>query len=96
MSRRTEPVRSLPSLLLPDDEVRISTKGQVTIPQRIREELGLLPETEVEFTVVDGGVLLRKMAGGRARGRSLVEHMRGRARCGMTTDEIMALTRGED
>ncbi|CAA9308944.1 MAG: hypothetical protein AVDCRST_MAG68-1145 [uncultured Gemmatimonadetes bacterium] len=75
--------------------MKISTKGQVTIPQNIREELGLLPDTEVEFTVVDGGVLLRKALGRHSRGRSLVEHMRGRAKGGMTTDEIMALTRGE-
>jgi AbrB family looped-hinge helix DNA binding protein len=76
--------------------MKVSTKGQVTIPQNIREELGLLPDTEVEFTVVDDGVLLRKAPGRHTRGRSLVDHMRGRARGGMSTDEIMALTRGED
>jgi AbrB family looped-hinge helix DNA binding protein len=34
--------------------MRITTKGQVTIPQEIREELGLLPNTEVTFEIVDG------------------------------------------
>lgn len=76
--------------------MKISTKGQVTIPQSIREELGLLPDTEVEFKVVEDGVLLRKVAGRGSRGRGLVDHMRGRARGGLSTDEIMALTRGDD
>lgn len=76
--------------------MRISTKGQVTIPQAIREKLGLLPETEVEFTMMDDAVILRKVSGRKSRGRTLVEHMRGRARGGMTTDEIMALTRGDE
>jgi AbrB family looped-hinge helix DNA binding protein len=77
-------------------DVKITTKGQVTIPQHIRERLGLLPNTEVEFEIRDDVVLLRKARGGRRRGRTLVARMRGRADTGLTTDEIMALTRGED
>jgi AbrB family looped-hinge helix DNA binding protein len=79
--------------------VRISTKGQVTIPQEIRDRLGLLPYTEVQFEVVGDAVQLRKVepadeAG--ARGRAVLAALRGSARNGgMTTDEIMALTRGE-
>ncbi|CAN5720789.1 AbrB/MazE/SpoVT family DNA-binding domain-containing protein [soil metagenome] len=67
--------------------MKITTKGQVTIPQFIREELGLLPHTEVEFEIQDGAVLLKKAHG--------IEHLRGRADAGLSTDEIMALTRGE-
>lgn len=75
--------------------MKITTKGRVTIPQFIREELGLLPHTEVEFEIQDGAVLLKKAQGSRRRGRALIEHMRGRANAGLNTDEIMALTRGE-
>jgi AbrB family looped-hinge helix DNA binding protein len=77
--------------------VRITTKGQVTIPQEIREKLGLLPDTEVEFTIDGDGVRVTKARrpGARSRGRAIVEHMRGRGDSGMTTDEIMRLTRGE-
>jgi AbrB family looped-hinge helix DNA binding protein len=79
--------------------MRITTKGQVTIPLEIRERLGLLPHTEVEFYVKGNGVMLTKAEGHR-RGRQLVEHMRGRGTVRMSTDEILALTRegaeGED
>ena len=72
--------------------MKITTKGQVTIPIEIREELGLLPHTEVRFDVVDGEVRMRKVENGR-RGRQLIERMRGRADAGMSTEEILALTR---
>ena len=75
--------------------MKITTKGQVTIPQDIRDALGLLPHTEVEFEIVDDWVRLKK-AGGRRRGDAIVAHMRGRATTRMSTDEILALTRDED
>jgi AbrB family looped-hinge helix DNA binding protein len=76
--------------------MRITSKGQVTIPMDIREKLGLLPNTEVEFTIDRDGVRITKAArsGGRSRGREIVEHMRGRGTGTMTTDQIMKLTRG--
>jgi len=74
--------------------VRITSKGQVTIPQDIREQLGLLPHTEVDFEVQEDGVLLRKAAGRRPRGRAVVDHLRGRGDVAMSTEEILALTRG--
>jgi AbrB family looped-hinge helix DNA binding protein len=77
-------------------DVKITTKGQVTIPVEIRERLGLLPHTEVEFEIAGDAVLLRKLRGGRRRGRRIVERLRGRADRGMTTDEILALTRDTD
>lgn len=74
--------------------MKITTKGQVTVPQHIRERLGLLPHTEVEWELRDGVAVLQKAGrGGGRRGRSLVEHMRGRGTVRMSTDEIMALTR---
>ena len=75
--------------------MRITSKGQVTIPADIREKAGLLPETEVEFALERGRVVLRKIPGKSGRGHRLVEAMRGRGTVKMTTDEIMALTRGE-
>jgi AbrB family looped-hinge helix DNA binding protein len=76
--------------------MRITSKGQVTIPVEIREQLGLLPETEVEFRVDGNAVRLVKLAGrkGRGRGESVVARLRGAANVRMTTDQILALTRG--
>jgi AbrB family looped-hinge helix DNA binding protein len=78
--------------------MRVTSKGQVTIPVEIRERLGLLPNSEVEFEVEGNAVRIRKARGRRAssRGRSLVQHLKGKATSGMTTEEIMALTRAED
>lgn len=75
--------------------MRLTSKGQVTIPIEVRERLGLLPGTVVEFRVTRDAVEIRKAKTGQTRGRDLVQAMRGRADAGMTTDEIMALTRGE-
>ena len=76
--------------------MRITSKGQVTIPVEIRDRLGLLPNSEVDFEVEGNTVRIRKARGRRPRasGRSIVEHLRGKATTGMTTDEIMALTCG--
>lgn len=73
--------------------MRLTVKGQVTIPQNIREKLGLMANTEVEIDVVGDSVRIRKAAR-QTRGRRLVDHIRGTATRRMTTDEIMALTRG--
>ncbi len=77
--------------------MRISTKGQVTIPHDIRQKLGLLPNTEVEFRViVDAVQIVKSRHQEKNRGRGLITRMRGKATIRMTTDEIMALTRGEE
>ena len=73
--------------------MRITSKGQVTIPLRIREQTGLLPGTEVEFTVKGGTVILRKARAAAGRGARLLEAMRGKATTRLSTDQIMALTR---
>jgi len=74
--------------------MRITSKGQVTIPQDIRERAGLLPQTEVEF-VYDGKTvqIVRADRKNGSRGARIVAHLRGRGNGKMTTDEIMALTR---
>jgi AbrB family looped-hinge helix DNA binding protein len=73
--------------------MRITTKGQVTIPLGVRERLGLLPHTEVQFRVEGRVAVLEKVPGGGGRGTDLVRRMRGSATVQMTTDDILALTR---
>ncbi len=74
--------------------MRITPKGQVTIPLEIRERLGLLPDTEVVFEVAGNAVKVRKAAGSSRRGDAVVARLKGRSRSRLTTDEIMKLTRG--
>jgi AbrB family looped-hinge helix DNA binding protein len=78
--------------------MRMTVKGQVTIPIEMREKLGLLPNSEVEFALVGDSIRIRKAKGkpGRSRGQRLLELMRRAPKPGMTTDELMAMTRGED
>jgi AbrB family looped-hinge helix DNA binding protein len=76
--------------------MRITSKGQVTIPQDFRERFGLLPHTEVEFVEEAGAVVLRKAEGGNRQAREWVRRYRGSLKSGMTTDELMRLTRGDD
>jgi AbrB family looped-hinge helix DNA binding protein len=77
--------------------VRINSKGQVTIPQAIREKAGLLPNTEVDFIVENGGVRIVKVQAAKkpSPGTELLRRMRGAPKPKMTTDEILALTRGK-
>ena len=77
--------------------MRITQKGQVTIPVDIRERFGLLPYTEVDF-VTDGNVVqIVRIAptNDHSRGRQVVNALRGKGDVQLSTDEIMAMTRGE-
>jgi len=77
----------------------MTSKGQVTIPKRIRDELGLVPGQAVEFAAgATGEVVLRKP--GRQAAASRRDRF-ARARGGATvqwhdTDELMTLLRGDD
>ena len=74
----------------------ITTKGQVTIPQDIRLQCGLLPHTEVAFRVEEGRVILEKAPQQPSPGTEAVQRLRqARLRTRMSTDELLALTRGE-
>jgi AbrB family looped-hinge helix DNA binding protein len=78
--------------------MRITSKGQVTIPIAIREKAGLMPNTEVDFDFDGQYVRIRRARAKKkpSRGEELIRHLRGhRGDIPMTTDEIMALTRGE-
>ena len=73
---------------------KITTKGQVTIPRRLRDFLGLKPGSEVDFELAEDGRVFLKTRNQAPESR--FARLRGSAKLGMTTDEIMALTRGED
>ncbi len=73
--------------------MRVTSKGQVTIPIKIREKLGLLPNTEVEFSVHGNNAIIKRAANS-PRDQNVLRTMRGRATESLSTDEIMALTRG--
>jgi antitoxin PrlF len=77
-----------------EPEMKVTTKGQVTIPVAIRERLGLHPNTEVEFVLEGDRALIRKARKSSGRGARIVDRMRGRGTGTMTTDEIIALMRG--
>ena len=77
--------------------MRITAKGQVTIPQEIRERAGLMPGTDVEFEIDAGAVRLikgKRTGSRKTRGQKLVESLRGAGNFKMSTDEIIALMRG--
>jgi len=74
--------------------MKVTTKGQVTIPQHLRNKAGIFPGCEVDFFEEDGRLYLQKSEG-TSRGEKLIYRMQGRGSVRMTTDEIMALTRGE-
>ena len=76
--------------------MRITSKGQVTIPAEIREKAGLLPDTEVEFDGEAVRIVKARVPGRESRGERALRLLRGRATAGLTADEIMTLTRGED
>ena len=77
---------------------QVTSKGQVTIPKKVREFLGIKPGTAVEFEpIADGRVVI--VAAGRKTRKSRPSRfaaLRGTATVKMTTRQIMALTRGED
>ena len=75
--------------------MKVTDKGQVTLPKHLRDALGIGGGTEVEFERSGDAILVRKVADGPTRGRRLAESLRGRGDVDMTTAEIMALTRGD-
>jgi antitoxin PrlF len=77
---------------------QLTVKGQVTIPKRVRDHLGIKPGSGVEFEVDDRGEVVLRKAGRRGKPagrRSRFAAVRGAATVKMSTDEILALTRGE-
>ncbi|WP_425364176.1 AbrB/MazE/SpoVT family DNA-binding domain-containing protein [Candidatus Tisiphia endosymbiont of Hybos culiciformis] len=73
--------------------MRISSKGQITIPINIRNKFGFLPDTELSFIEKDDGVLIKKHQSNKHRGIKLLAHLSGKTTVKMSTDEIIRLTR---
>jgi AbrB family looped-hinge helix DNA binding protein len=69
---------------------RISSKGQVTVPVEVRDQLGLATGTEIEFLVRDGEAVLRKGGGD----RDPVDRVYGRLKLGRPVDELVDAMRG--
>jgi len=74
---------------------RVTTKGQVTIPKEIREELGIEPGDEVRFEKADSGYRIRKEAPTTTDGDDPFEKYRGSADSDDTMPDRMRRIRGE-
>ncbi|MET0438345.1 MAG: AbrB/MazE/SpoVT family DNA-binding domain-containing protein [Devosia sp.] len=71
----------------------VTTKGQVTIPKSVRDHLGIVPGSQVDFRrTADGQILIEPAE---AKPSSRFAKLLGHAGAGMTTEELMALTRAE-
>jgi AbrB family looped-hinge helix DNA binding protein len=75
--------------------MKITSDGQITIPLAIRQQLELLPGTEIEFEVVGDGVFLKRKTIV-SSGEQLMGLMQGKATTRLSTDEIMTLTRQDE
>jgi len=73
----------------------VTSKGQVTIPKTVRNLLGIQPGTVVEFEVAEDGRVFLVRSGRKAGTRNPFTRIRGRATAGLSTEQIMQLTRGE-
>jgi AbrB family looped-hinge helix DNA binding protein len=76
--------------------MRITSKGQVTIPIDVRQQLGLHEGDEVSFVVDGNTARIVRSERNDSPGRRLAANLRGRGSSGMSTDQIMELLRGED
>ena len=75
--------------------MRVTEKGQVTIPKELRDGLGIGAGSEVDFERANDTIVIRKVSDGHGRGARLVDELRGRGDVTMSTDEITALTRSD-
>lgn len=80
--------------------MKVTDKGQVTIPAALRERYGLLPGTEVEFVAAGGVIQVKARESAKKTKKSAFDQWlskaSGSAKTGMSTDQILAVTRGED
>lgn len=74
--------------------MKVTSKGQVTIPKKVREKLGIHPLSEVEFLEEQGRVFLVKKEPGQSK-ENRFAGIRGAATNRLSTEAIMRLTRGE-
>jgi AbrB family looped-hinge helix DNA binding protein len=76
--------------------MKVTVKGQVTIPKEFREKHGIAPGTEVAFKTHDGHLVIEPTLDRKAAFEAWVNRVAGSSDTGLTTDEIMQMTRGED
>ena len=74
----------------------VTSKGQVTIPKKVRDLLGIVPGSAVSFELTDTGDVVLRHHERRSRRRRPFARLRGSATIRMSTDEILKLTRGKD
>ena len=77
----------------------LNNKGQVTIPAHLRVKYGLHAGDEVQVVETDGVLQIVRVEEAESRGQRLVRRLRNTATgqdvSGMSTDQIMALLRGD-
>jgi AbrB family looped-hinge helix DNA binding protein len=79
--------------------MNVTVKGQITIPQALRERFGLHPGTEVEFVAEADALRIKPRQRGRRAATvfdTWLAKAAGSATTKLSTDQIMAMTRGED
>jgi bifunctional DNA-binding transcriptional regulator/antitoxin component of YhaV-PrlF toxin-antitoxin module len=74
--------------------MRLTSKGQLTVPQDLRKKMGWTQATELEALATKEGVLIKGKPGAAGRGQKLVQRLSGKADAGWSTDKLLALTRG--
>ncbi len=74
-------------------KMNVTTKGQVTIPQHLREKYKIYPHSEIEFLEDNGKIYIVKLENTKKL-KNIFNNFRGIATVKMTTEEIMSLTRG--
>ena len=77
-------------------DAKLNQKGQVTIPKRLRDHLGLKPGAAIKFGISDDGRVLLDIQRAAKDGKNPFRSIRGSATAQLTTEQIMAMTRGED
>jgi antitoxin PrlF len=82
------------ALQVPAMSATVTAKGQITIPKEVRDLLDIRPGSKVEFRRNKDGEFVIVKDGKKAQSR--IAKMRGTARRNWTTDELMALLRGDD
>jgi antitoxin PrlF len=73
----------------------VTVKGQVTIPKKVRDAVGIKPGDEVEVRATVGGVFIKKPGEGESYKERLYALAKKRIIRGITTEELMEMTRGE-
>jgi bifunctional DNA-binding transcriptional regulator/antitoxin component of YhaV-PrlF toxin-antitoxin module len=73
--------------------MKISSKGQVTIPRAFRIQFGFLPNTEILFVADKSGLRIIKSTKPVGKGTKLIAYMRGRGDGRLSTAQIMKTTR---